>query len=135
MTVIRQEISSPVLRARCSTSATTTRWITSPAWPGLRTRGVPRRQGCDCADSYQQPHVRRGTQADLPGHGIVNAFVKVGMDVRFEAEAGTEPMDLQQMVDAGVRRAYLDPDNKLRASIQADRRASESTPRTTRRPW
>ena len=52
--------------------------------------------------------------------GIVNAFVKVGMDVRFEAEAGTEPMDLQQMVDAGVRRAYLDPDNKLRASIQAD---------------
>jgi len=29
-------------------------------------------------------------------------------------------MDLQQMVDAGVRRAYLDPDNKLRASLQAD---------------
>ena len=29
-------------------------------------------------------------------------------------------MDLQQMVDEGVRRAYLDPDNKLRASILAD---------------
>ena len=28
--------------------------------------------------------------------------------------------DLQQMVDEGVRRAYLDPDNKLRASILAD---------------
>jgi len=52
--------------------------------------------------------------------GIVNAFVKVGMDVRFEPAAGEEPLDLQQMVDAGVRRAYLDPDNKLRASLLAD---------------
>jgi fumarate hydratase class I len=52
--------------------------------------------------------------------GIVNAFVKVGMDARFEAGSGEEPKDLQQMVDEGVRRAYLDPDNKLRASIQAD---------------
>ena len=52
--------------------------------------------------------------------GIVNAFVKLGMDVRFEAGPGEEPLDLQQMVDTGVRRAYLDPDNKLRASLQAD---------------
>jgi len=52
--------------------------------------------------------------------GIVNAFVKVGLDVRFEPAPGEEALDLQQMVDAGVRRAYLDPDNKLRASIQAD---------------
>jgi len=52
--------------------------------------------------------------------GIVNAFVKVGMDVRFEPGPGEEAKDLQQMVDEGVRRAYLDPDNKLRASIQAD---------------
>jgi hypothetical protein len=53
--------------------------------------------------------------------GIVTAFVKVGMDVRFEPAPGEEPLkDLQQMVDEGVRRAYLDPDNKLRASIQAD---------------
>ena len=48
--------------------------------------------------------------------GIVNAFVKLGMDVRFEPGN----LDLQQMIDAGVRRAYLDPDNKLRASLQAD---------------
>src|SRR5271163_2351836 len=47
--------------------------------------------------------------------GIVNAFVKVGMDVRFEGD-----MDLQAMVDEGVRQAYLDPDNKLRGSILAD---------------
>ncbi len=52
--------------------------------------------------------------------GIVNAFVKLGMDVHFEAGPGEQPMDLQQMVDEGVRRAYLDPDNKLRASILAD---------------
>jgi len=52
--------------------------------------------------------------------GIVNAFVRLGMDVRFTAAPGEEPKDLQQMVDEGVRRAYLDPDNKLRASVLAD---------------
>jgi len=52
--------------------------------------------------------------------GIVNAFVKIGMDVRFEGPAGGPSVGLQEMVDDGVRRAYLDPDNKLRASILAD---------------
>src|ERR1035437_7802890 len=52
--------------------------------------------------------------------GIVNVFVKVGMDVRFEAAPGEKQLDLQEMADEGVRRAYLDPDNKLRASLQAD---------------
>jgi fumarate hydratase, class I len=52
--------------------------------------------------------------------GIVNAFVRLGMDVRFTAAPGESPLDLQQMVDEGVRRAYLDPDNKLRASVLAD---------------
>ncbi len=47
--------------------------------------------------------------------GIVVAFVKVGMGVRWDAT-----LTLQQMVDEGVRRAYLDPDNRLRASIVAD---------------
>ena len=47
--------------------------------------------------------------------GIVVAFVKIGMSVRFEAT-----LTLQQMIDEGVRRAYLLPDNKLRASIVAD---------------
>jgi fumarate hydratase class I len=37
------------------------------------------------------------------------------MGVRWDAT-----LTLQQMVDEGVRRAYLDPDNKLRASIVAD---------------
>jgi fumarate hydratase class I len=52
--------------------------------------------------------------------GIVTAFLKVGMDVHFEPAPGEETKDMQQMVDEGVRRAYLDPDNKLRASILAD---------------
>jgi fumarate hydratase class I len=52
--------------------------------------------------------------------GIVNAFVKLGMDVRFEPAPGEQPLDLQQMVDEGVRRAYLDPSNVLRASVLAD---------------
>ncbi len=52
--------------------------------------------------------------------GIVTAFIKMGMDARFEPAPGEPRMDLQEMVDAGVRRAYLDPDNKLRASILAD---------------
>ena len=47
--------------------------------------------------------------------GIVVAFVKVGMNVRFEGD-----LNLEQMVNEGVRRAYLLPDNKLRASIVND---------------
>ncbi|MGB8261031.1 MAG: fumarate hydratase [Terracidiphilus sp.] len=52
--------------------------------------------------------------------GIVIAFVKVGMDARFAGNDGGPAPDLQTMVDEGVRRAYLDPDNKLRASVLAD---------------
>lgn len=44
--------------------------------------------------------------------GIVVAFVKVGMGVKFESD-----LTLEQMVNEGVSRAYLLPENKLRASI------------------
>src|SRR4051812_45650197 len=47
--------------------------------------------------------------------GIVNVFLKVGMDVRFESR-----LSLADMVNQGVRQAYNDPDNKLRASVLAD---------------
>ena len=47
--------------------------------------------------------------------GIALVFLKVGMDVRWDAE-----LSVQEMVDEGVRRAYLDPDNKLRASVLRD---------------
>jgi fumarate hydratase, class I len=47
--------------------------------------------------------------------GIVTVFIKWGMDCRLDS-----PRSLQQVVDEGVRRAYLHPENKLRASILAD---------------
>ena len=49
--------------------------------------------------------------------GIVNVFLKIGMDVRFE---GFDGMSITDAVNEGVRRAYLHPDNTLRASIVAD---------------
>ena len=52
--------------------------------------------------------------------GIVVAFVKVGMSVQWEVAAGNTQLDIEQMVNEGVRRAYLLPDNKLRASIVTD---------------
>lgn len=47
--------------------------------------------------------------------GIVVAFVKVGMCVQWDAI-----LDIEQMVNEGVRQAYLLPENKLRASIVSD---------------
>jgi fumarate hydratase, class I len=44
--------------------------------------------------------------------GIVTIFVKLGMDVRWDATLG-----LSDMINEGVRRAYLHPDNPLRPSI------------------
>ena len=48
--------------------------------------------------------------------GIVCAFVKVGMDVKW----ADVTMSIQDMVNEGVRQAYNHPDNKLRASVLAD---------------
>ncbi len=48
--------------------------------------------------------------------GIVTCFVKIGMDVKWDKTNLT----VQEMVDEGTRRAYLNPDNPLRASIVAD---------------
>ncbi len=48
--------------------------------------------------------------------GIVNVFLKIGMDVRFEGFAGS----VEDAVNEGVRKAYLDPDNPLRASLVGD---------------
>jgi fumarate hydratase class I len=47
--------------------------------------------------------------------GIVVVFVKVGMNVVWDAQR-----DLESMVNEGVRRAYMHPENKLRASIVSD---------------
>jgi fumarate hydratase class I len=48
--------------------------------------------------------------------GIVTVFLKIGMEVRWDSTS----MTVEEMINEGVRRAYLDPDNKLRASILAD---------------
>ncbi len=47
--------------------------------------------------------------------GIAVVFLKVGMNVRWDAK-----MSVQEMIDEGVRRAYNHPDNKLRASVLLD---------------
>jgi fumarate hydratase class I len=60
--------------------------------------------------------------------GIVNVFLKWGQNCRLESD-----QSLQEVVDEGVRRAYNDPENKLRASIVADpaftrRNTKDNTP-------
>jgi len=47
--------------------------------------------------------------------GIAVVFLKIGMDVRWEAT-----MSVEDMVNEGVRRAYTNKDNPLRASMLAD---------------
>ena len=47
--------------------------------------------------------------------GIVNVFVEVGMNVQWDTE-----MSIEDMINEGVRRAYNEPDNRLRASIVSD---------------
>ncbi|MBU6195082.1 MAG: fumarate hydratase [Burkholderiales bacterium] len=48
--------------------------------------------------------------------GIVNVFLKIGMEVRFEGFKGS----LEDAINEGVRQGYNHPDNKLRASVLAD---------------
>ena len=48
--------------------------------------------------------------------GIVNVFLKIGMDVRWEGFTGS----LDDAINEGVRRGYNHPDNTLRASVVAD---------------
>ena len=47
--------------------------------------------------------------------GIVNVLVEWGQECRLESTRS-----LQEVIDDGVRKAYLNPDNKLRASVLAD---------------
>jgi len=48
--------------------------------------------------------------------GIVNVFIKIGMDVRLEGFTGS----LDDAINEGVRQGYNHPDNTLRASVVAD---------------
>ncbi|MEQ9567563.1 MAG: fumarate hydratase, partial [Pseudomonadales bacterium] len=60
--------------------------------------------------------------------GIVTVFLKVGMDVQWQGDMG-----VTDMVNEGIRRAYMHPDNLLRASILEDpdgarRNTNDNTP-------
>ena len=60
--------------------------------------------------------------------GIVNVFLKVGMDVNWDTDSS-----IDDMVNAAVRRAYLDADNPLRGSMVSDpagerRNTGDNTP-------
>ena len=60
--------------------------------------------------------------------GIINVFLKIGMDVRWEGFTGS----IEDAVNQGVRQGYLNPDNVLRASVLDDPILPARTPRTTR---
>ncbi|MEW5885576.1 MAG: fumarate hydratase [Pseudomonadota bacterium] len=84
-------------------------------------RAWEREQGAAAKDAIAQ--ILTNSRLSAEGHrpicqdtGIAVVFMKVGMDVRW-ADA---TLSLQQMVDEGVRRAYLNPDNPLRASVLTD---------------
>ncbi len=63
--------------------------------------------------------------------GIVNVFLKIGMDVRFEGFAGS----ITDAVNEGVHRAYTDPTTRCAPRSWPTRISSARTRATTRRPW
>src|SRR5438105_2043062 len=84
------------------------------------SRAYEREQSAAAKDAIAQ--ILTNSRLCAEGHrpicqdtGIVNVFLRIGMEVRFDFKTS-----LEDVVNEGVRRAYLDPDNKLRASILAD---------------
>jgi fumarate hydratase class I len=68
--------------------------------------------------------------------GICIAFIRVGMDVRFEGPAVGPRLTPEQMVNEGVRRAYTDINNPLRGSMLTDpdgkrKNTTDNTPGVT----
>jgi fumarate hydratase, class I len=84
-------------------------------------RAYEREQSAAAKDAIAQ--ILTNSKMSATGHrpicqdtGIVNVFLKVGMDVRFEGMKGS----LADAINEGVRRGYNHPDNTLRASVVAD---------------
>jgi len=84
-------------------------------------RAYEREQSAAAKDAIAQ--ILTNSKMSATGHrpicqdtGIVNVFLKVGMDVRWEGFTGS----LDDAVNEGVRRGYNHPDNMLRASVLAD---------------
>ena len=91
-------------------------------------RAYEREQSAPAKDAIAQ--ILTNSKMSAIGHrpicqdtGIVNVFLKVGMDVRWEGfDAGVDgkPCSLDDAINEGVRRAYNHSDNTLRASVVAD---------------
>ena len=84
-------------------------------------RAYEREQSAAAKDAIAQ--ILTNSKMSATGHrpicqdtGIVNVFLKVGMDVRWEGFTGS----LEDAVNEGVRQGYNNADNKLRASVVAD---------------
>jgi fumarate hydratase class I len=84
-------------------------------------RAYEREQSAAAKDAIAQ--ILTNSKMSAMGHrpicqdtGIVNVFLKVGMDVRWEGFTGS----LDDAINEGVRQGYNHPDNTLRASVVAD---------------
>ncbi|MBY0465226.1 MAG: fumarate hydratase [Burkholderiales bacterium] len=84
-------------------------------------RAYEREQSAAAKDAIAQ--ILTNSKMSAMGHrpicqdtGIVNVFLKVGMDVRWEGFTGS----LDDAINEGVRQGYNHPDNMLRASVVAD---------------
>ncbi len=84
-------------------------------------RAYEREQGPAAKDAIAQ--ILTNSKMCAIGHrpicqdtGIINVFLKIGMDVRWDGFTGS----IEDAVNQGVRQAYLHPDNLLRGSILAD---------------
>ncbi len=84
-------------------------------------RAYEREQSAPAKDAIAQ--ILTNSRMSATGHrpicqdtGIVNVFLKVGMNVRFEGFPG----GLDDAINEGVRRGYNHPDNTLRASVVGD---------------
>ena len=84
-------------------------------------RAYEREQSAAAKDAIAQ--ILTNSKMSAMGHrpicqdtGIVNVFLKVGMDVRWEGFTGS----LEDAINEGVRQGYNNAENKLRASIVAD---------------
>jgi fumarate hydratase class I len=84
-------------------------------------RAYEREQSAAAKDAIAQ--ILTNSKMSATGHrpicqdtGIVNVFLKVGMDVRWEGFTGS----LDDAINEGVRQGYNNADNKLRASVVAD---------------
>ena len=84
-------------------------------------RAYEKEQGAAAKDAIAQ--ILTNSRMCAEGHrpicqdtGIINVFLKIGMDVRWEGFAGS----IADAVNQGVRQGYLNPDNLLRASILDD---------------